>query len=107
MTMNLIKKFCTENNIISDTEGALFLEGCGTILGFMYEFGFPYTVENFHCVKGLHDGTSSDIGWWNDEVSECEWISSLQSIKTFPTYPVLMEFKEKVEEVIHEWVVAR
>jgi hypothetical protein len=107
MTMSSIKAFCADNSIITDAEGMHFLDGCGTILGFMHEFGFPYTEEHFHCVKALHDGTSPDIGWWKEETSEHEWISSLQSIKTFPTYPVLMEFKEKVEEVIHEWVVAR
>ena len=105
--MNKIKHFCTENNIITDTDGILFLEGCGMILGFMHEFGFSYTEDNLHYVKALHDGTSSEISWWKEDRSEHEWIGSLQSIKVFPTYSVLMEFKEKIEEVINAWIIDR
>lgn len=104
--MNLIKKFCTENNIITDTEGALFLEGCGLILSFMYEFGFSYTEEDFQYVKALHDGTSPKMDSWNGSRSEHEWISSLQSIMNFPTYPVLIDYKLKLEAFMQDMVAA-
>jgi hypothetical protein len=104
--MNTIKTFCAENNIITDKDGVLFLEGCGTILSFMYEFGFSYTEEDFHYVKALHEGTSPEMGLWTEKRSEHNWMSALQSIKTFPTYSVLVEVKEKIEAVIHQWVAA-
>jgi len=105
--MSHIKHFCTENNIITNADGILFLEGCRTILGFMHEFGFSYSENDLHYVKALHDGTSPEISWWEEDRSEHEWIGSLQSIKVFPTYSVLKEFKEKIEEVINAWLIAR
>lgn len=105
--MSKIKHFCTENNIITDADGILFLDGCGTILGFMHEFGFSYSEDNLHYVKALHEGTSPEISRWKEDRSEHECISSLQSIKVFPTYSVFMDFKEKIEEVIREWIIAR
>jgi hypothetical protein len=105
--MSTIKLFCAENNIITDEDGILFLDGCGTILGFLHEFRFSYTEEDFHYVKALHDGTNPEMDLWVKDESEKKWVQSLQEIKTFPSYIVLMEFKSKVEDVVREWVVAR
>jgi hypothetical protein len=105
--MSEIKIFCNENNIITDADSILYLDGCGTILGFLHEFDFSYTEEDFHYVKALHDGTNPELDLWVKGESEKKWIQSLQGIKTFPSYTVLMEFKSKVEEAIREWVVAR
>ena len=105
--MSTIKQFCADNNILTDEDGIHFLDECGTLLGFMHEFSFPYTEENYCYIKALHNGTSPELDYWKESRAEHKWIDSLQSIKTFPSYAVLMEFKEKIEAVIREWLVAR
>jgi len=105
--MSKIKHFCAENNIATDADVILFLEGCKIILGFMHEFDFSCSEENLCYVKTLRDGASNQISCWEEDESKYEWISSLQSIKSFPPYSVLMEFKEMIEEVIVEWIIAR
>ena len=73
----------------------------------MHAFEFSYSEDDLHYVKALHDGTCPEISWWKEDRSEVEWISRLQSIKLFPPYSVLMEFKEVIEEVINSWIIAR
>ena len=105
--MSTTKLFCTENNIITDEYGILFLEGCKIILSFMHEFDFSCSEDNLRYVGTLRDGTSNQISWWEEDESKREWISYIRSIKLFPTYSVFMEFKEKIEEVIDAWIIAR
>lgn len=102
--MSQIKRFCVENNITSYADGKLFLDGCGFILSFLREFDLSYTEEDFHYVKALHDGTNPEMVLLVKQESEEKWFSSLQEIKLFPTFSVLMEFKHKIEDVIDEWL---
>ena len=105
--MSTIKHFCRENNLLTVADRTLVAEACETILGFMHEFGFPYSEDDFNSIKELHQGTSVEIDWWQQTCSRKMWLSSLQSIKSFPTYSVFTEYKSLIEEAIVKWIKNR
>ena len=105
--MSAIKHFCTENNLPTVADRNLVAEACETILSFMHEFGFPHSEDDFNSIKELHQGTSVEIDWWQQTCSRKMWLSSLQSIKSFPTYTVLTEYKDLIEEAIVQWIKNR
>ena len=105
--MSAIKHFCTENNLPTVADRNLVAEACETILSFMHEFGFPYSEDDFNSIKELYQGTSVEIDWWQQTYSRKMWLSSLQSIKSFPTYTVLTEYKDLIEEAIVKWIKNR
>ena len=105
--MNTTKAFYSKSDITTDEDAILFVDGCKVILGFMHEFDFSNSENNFYYIKTLHDGTNPEITSWGNTKSQKEWIDDLQAIKYFPAYLDLMNFKKALEQVMSKWIMNR
>ena len=102
--MSTTKKFYSKSDITTDEDAILFVEGCTAILGFMHEFDFSNSENNFYYIKTLHDGTNPEITSWGNTKSQKEWIDKIQAIKDFPSYLTLLDYKKTLEQSMNEWI---
>lgn len=96
---NEFRTFCLDNQILPMEHRKTLFSECQLVLSFLSEHDLSFSEESYRLVVKLHSSEPS-----NRISFEQEWLDDLKTIRILPSFAVLKEVKDLIEEVADAWV---